>query len=181
MTSELIQLSSHDRALASCGCRRSRWATARRRATCGWPIPTTAQPPTRKIIRQGRSCAATVMKMPPTVRNKKSAELSASSLKFVTGTSKATTWSCPRLKSSMQFCRSRIFLKKSLLSSLTGFTVGAGAKGGPWGEYPTFCSLDSVPFGGAGCRAMKAGMNTPSSRMAMGSTKRRYGSKQTKL
>lgn len=56
-------------------------------------------------------------------------------LKFVEGEIIETilSWTCE--KSSMQFCRSRIFRKKSLLNSPAGFTVAAGAIGGPEAEY----------------------------------------------
>ena len=97
----------------------------------------------------------------------------------------------------MQFWRSRMFRKKScgcqlaerrvgrirrkgkgagctLESSFTGFTVGAGAIGGPLGLYS---KLDVRAMGGAGCRARKEGMKTPSSRIAKGKTLRREGSR----
>lgn len=62
------------------------------------------------------------------------ADESASSEKFVFGTTNPTSWSWTTVKSSMQFCRSPRFLKKSLLNSLAGFTVLAGASGGPRGR-----------------------------------------------
>lgn len=68
--------------------------------------------------------------------------------------------------------------KKSLESSLTGLTVGAGAMGGPRGEYSK--DVERVT-GGAGCRAMNEGMKTPRRRPASGSTVRRWGSRQTKV
>lgn len=51
--------------------------------------------------------------------------------KFVRGARREMALSCRREKSSMLFWRSRILRKKSLESSLTGLTVGAGARGGP--------------------------------------------------
>lgn len=91
------------------------------------------------------------------------------------GPTKPITPSCTTEKSSMQFCRSRMLRKKSFESSLTGFTVGAGAIGGPLGEYSN--ELVSAT-GGAGWRARKAGMNTPSKSIAKGSTERSDGSRQ---
>lgn len=55
-------------------------------------------------------------------------------LKFVEGAIMETILSWRREKSSIQFCKSRMFLKKSLLNSATGLTVGAGAIGGPVAE-----------------------------------------------
>lgn len=65
--------------------------------------------------------------------------------------------------------------KKSFESSLTGFTVGAGAIGGPLGLYS---KLDVRAMGGAGCRARKEGMNMPRRRIAKGNTLNKLGSKQ---
>lgn len=55
--------------------------------------------------------------------------------KLVDGVSVEITLSCITEKSSIQFCKSRMLRKKSFDSSLTGFTVGAGANGGPSAEY----------------------------------------------
>lgn len=48
---------------------------------------------------------------------------------------KAMVASCARLKSSMQFCKSRMLRKKSLLSSGAGLMVCAAASGGPLKGY----------------------------------------------
>lgn len=79
----------------------------------------------------------------------------------------------------MEFCRSRILRKKSLLSSLTGFTVGAGAIGGPPGEYSK--ALYDTVVGAAGCRAMNDGMNMASIVTTSGRTESSCGSRHTKV
>ncbi len=83
----------------------------------------------------------------------------------------------------MLFCRSRILRKKSLDSSLTGLTVGAGANGGPPMLYPKDGPFIEVVIvgGGAGWRAMKDGIRRPSKSITRGSTVNRYGSKQTNV
>ena len=93
----------------------------------------TTQPIIRNIKRHGIKCEA--MNMNPAVANvnMKRVEESASLEKFVDGVSTVRTLSWSREKSSMLFCRSRILRKKSLDSSLTGLTVGAGARAGPLG------------------------------------------------
>lgn len=62
---------------------------------------------------------------------RKSVEERGSLEKFVGGVRREIILSWRREKSSMLFWRSRMLRKKSLESSLTGLTVGAGAKGGP--------------------------------------------------
>ncbi|KAK4645331.1 hypothetical protein QC762_0031130 [Podospora pseudocomata] len=64
----------------------------------------------------------------------KIADESASSEKLVTGTIRVTTLSWTTEKSSMTFWRSPMLRKKSLDSSLVGWKLRAGAKGGPRGE-----------------------------------------------
>jgi hypothetical protein len=96
-------------------------------------------------------------------------------LKFVDGVTTEIIWSCRRLKSSMQFWRSRMLRKKSRESSFTGFTVGAGARGGP---VVLYWKLWETVVGGAGWRAMKAGMRRARRMIANGRTKIRYGSRQ---
>lgn len=80
----------------------------------------------------------------------------------------------------MLFCKSRMFRKKSFDSSLTGFTVGAGASGGPPMLYPklgTFAE-EVIVGGGAGCRAINEGIRSPSKTVTSGRTVKRYGSRQ---
>jgi len=92
--------------------------------------------------------------------------------------------SCKREKSSMLFWRSRMLRKKSRESSFTGFTVGAGAIGGPltlyWKELEELEFEEVTVGGGAGCRAMKAGIRRARRSRASGRTERRYGSRQIK-
>lgn len=84
----------------------------------------------------------------------------------------------------MLFCKSRMLRKKSLDSSFTGFTVGAGAVGGPAELYVKDVVSEDVKGvivdGCGGCRATNAGMRRKSRTSASGSTESRYGSKQTK-
>lgn len=121
--------------------------------------------------------------MNPAVANVKrnSVEERASSEKFVGGVSTVRILSCRREKSSILFCRSRILRKKSLLSSLTGFTVGAGASAGPVGVYAKLGTWEETVVGAAGWRAMKEGMRRARRRTARGRTEKRYGSRQMKV
>ena len=105
--------------------------------------------------------------------NRNKVEERASSEKFVGGVRTVRTLSCKREKSSIEFCKSRIFLKKSLLSSLTGFTVGAGARAGPVGVYAKLGAWEEIVFGAAGWRAMKAGIRRARRRIASGRTVKR--------
>lgn len=105
--------------------------------------------------------------------NRKRVEERASSEKFVGGVRTVMTLSCRREKSSMLFCRSRILRKKSFESSLTGLTVGAGARAGPVGVYMKFGFCEDTVVGAAGCRAMKAGIRTARRRTARGNTESR--------
>lgn len=68
--------------------------------------------------------------------------------------------------------------KKSLLSSLTGLTVTAGAIGGPLVEYEK--EWDTV-VGAAGWRTINDGIKSARRSVANGSTNRIGGSRQTKL
>lgn len=137
------------------------------------------QPMIRKIKRHGIRCEAMNMNEPVTKVARKTVDESGSSLKFVGGVIRSITLSCSREKSSMLFCRSRMLRKKSLDSSFTGLTVGAGAIGGPEVEYEKV-SEESVS-GGAGCRAMNEGMRTARRRTARGRTETRYGSRHTNV
>jgi len=72
--------------------------------------------------------------------------------------------------------------KKSLESSLTGLTVGAGARGGPVAEYwkdPEVCEV--IVGGAAGCRAMNEGIRRARRTTTSGRTVKRYGSRQTNV
>lgn len=77
-----------------------------------------------------------------------------------------------------------MFRKKSLESSLTGLTVGAGAIGGPAVEYLNDEELADVRgvmvCGWAGCRATKEGMSRARRMRTSGNTESRYGSRQMK-
>ena len=83
-----------------------------------------------------------------TTRKRNKVDDNGSFEKFVEGDIRAITVSWRREKSSMQFWRSRMFLKKSLESSLTGLTTGAGAIGGPVVEYVNESVV--IVVGGAG-------------------------------
>lgn len=102
----------------------------------------------RKMTRQGRRWEPMNMREEPMKRKRKRVEERGSLLKFVGGVMTEMILSWTREKSSMLFCRSRIFLKKSLLSSLTGLTVGAGAIGGPVVEYEK--DSEDIVVGAAG-------------------------------
>ena len=121
--------------------------------------------------------------MNPAVANvkRKRVEERASSEKFVGGVRTVSTLSCRREKSSILFCRSRMLRKKSLDSSLTGLTVGAGARAGPLGVYAKFELWEATVVGAAGCRAMKDGIRRARRRNTRGKTERRYGSRQMKV
>ncbi len=69
---------------------------------------------------------------------------------------------------------------------MTGFTVGAGARGGPLVEYGKVarlvCAVEvGIVGGGAGWRAIKAGIRSARRRSASGRTVSMYGSRQTKV
>lgn len=127
--------------------------------------------------RQGRRWDAIESSKVAVNANRKIVDDSGSFEKFVDGVRRDSSLSCTREKSSMQFCRSRMLRKKSFERSFTGFTVGAGAIGGPVEMYGV---LDVVE-GGAGCRAMKEGIRRPRRRKMKGRTVRRYGSRQMKV
>jgi hypothetical protein len=107
-------------------------------------------------------------------------ELRFSFEKFVRGVRKERTASCRRLKSSMQFCRSRMLRKKSLENSGAGLIVLAPAKGGPL-RLPCQRSASPTWISGSGCRARKLGTMTKNSKQASGSTGNRYGSTHKKV
>lgn len=67
-------------------------------------------------------------------RKRKMVDERASLEKFVGGVMVLRIRSCMVLKSSMEFCRSRILRKKSLDISLAGLMVRGGARGGPFIE-----------------------------------------------
>jgi len=82
-------------------------------------------------MRQGRRWEAMNIVRAVKKAKRKSVEDRGSLEKLVDGVRTERILSCRREKSSMLFWRSRMLRKKSLESSLTGFTVGAGARGGP--------------------------------------------------
>lgn len=129
------------------------------------------QPIVRKIKRHGMRWEAMNINAAVTTRKRNRVDDSGSLEKFVEGDIIAIIVSWRREKSSMQFWRSRIFRKKSLDSSLTGLTVGAGAIGGPAVEYVKESVV--IVVGGAGWRAMKEGMRMARRRTANGRTVRR--------
>ena len=96
--------------------------------------------------RHGRRWEATNSVQLTMKRNKKMVEESASFEKLVGGARAWTTASCMILKSSMLFCRSRMFRKKSFDISAAGLMVFGGARGGPWREYDGVC--DAATGGG---------------------------------
>lgn len=138
----------------------------------------TNQPPPRKQKLHGIRWEPTNIAAVDMKRNTKSVLDSGSLEKFVFGPMRDIVRSCTTEKSSMQFWRSRMLRKKSFDNSLTGLTVGAGAMGGPFGEYS---KLLVSAIGGAGCRARKLGMKTPKSSMARGRTERSEGSRHTNV
>jgi len=81
--------------------------------------------------RQGRRWEAIKRREESVNAKRKRVEERGSLEKFVGGVRREMSLSWRREKSSMLFCRSRMLRKKSLESSLTGLTVGAGARGGP--------------------------------------------------
>ena len=105
------------------------------RCTVGCPRQVTVQPMIRKIRRQGMRWEAMNMKEAVVKVKRNKVDDRGSLEKFVGGVRSFMMWSCRREKSSMLFWRSRMLRKKSRESSLTGLTVGAGAIGGPEGEY----------------------------------------------
>lgn len=93
------------------------------------------QPMIRNMKRHGIKWEAMNINAAVTIRKRKRVEDRGSSEKLVEGVTRAMILSWRREKSSILFWRSRMFRKKSLESSLTGLTVGAGAIGGPVVEY----------------------------------------------
>lgn len=103
----------------------------------------------RAMKRHGRRCDTRKRRQVAIKRKRKIVEESGSFEKFVGGVTIFRTRSCMVLKSSMQFCRSRIFRKKSFDISEAGFMVLGGASGGPFMEYEVPVTI----AGGGGCRA----------------------------
>jgi hypothetical protein len=148
----------------------------------GCPRLVIVQPTKRKIIRQGRRWEAMKRIKAERKVKRKRAEERGSLLKFVRGVMTDMILSWIREKSSMLFWRSRILRKKSRESSLTGLTVGAGARGGPVAEYWKVAEVCEVIVGGAaGCRAMNEGTRRARRSTTSGRTVRRYGSRQTNV
>lgn len=140
------------------------------------------QPIRRNIIRQGRRWEAMKRIRAERKVKRNRVEERGSLLKFVGGVRREMILSWTREKSSMLFCRSRMLRKKSRESSLTGLTVGAGARGGPVAEYWKVAEVCDVIVGGAaGCLAMNEGMSRARRSTASGKTVKRYGSRQTNV
>ena len=127
--------------------------------------------------RQGTSCESSSRAQQATTRTMKSAEELRSLPKLVYGVMSRVIRSCTTAKSSMLFCRSRMFRKKSLLISPTGLIVFGGASGGPAREYVVVV-FGIVAVGGGGCRTRKAGTMIKSTIVAGGIVARRYGFRQ---
>ncbi len=89
---------------------------------------------TRPTNRQGSRCEDMKSKQVATKRKRKIVDERGSFEKFVGGVTFLRTRSCIVLKSSMQFCKSRIFRKKSFDISPTGLIARGGARGGPFME-----------------------------------------------
>jgi hypothetical protein len=148
----------------------------------GCPRLVIVQPMKRKITRQGSRCEAMKRTRAERKVKRKRAEERGSLLKFVGGVMREIILSWIREKSSMLFWRSRILRKKSRESSLTGLTVGAGARGGPVAEYWKVAEVCEVIIGGAaGWRAMKEGMRRARRSTTSGRTVKRYGSRHTNV
>lgn len=91
--------------------------------------------------------------------------------KLVGGARNLTRASCNLLKSSMEFCRSLILRKKSLLRSGAGLTLFGGAIGGPPNDCCRSASPVAIAFaGGGGCRARNAGTMMKNRHAASGIT-----------
>lgn len=101
-------------------------------------------------------------------RNMKRPEDKASSEKLSGGMTHLKKISCTTLKSSIPFCRSRIFLKKSFDVSPAGLIVRGGARGGPFKVYEVDASC-----GGGGCRTRYAGIRMKKRAQTIGNTERR--------
>lgn len=99
--------------------------------------------------RHGSRCDTRKRTHVATKRKRKIVEERGSFEKLVGGVTVLMTRSWIVLKSSMQFCRSRMFRKKSLDISEAGLMVRGGASGGPFIEY----EVPVIVAGGGGCRA----------------------------
>ena len=131
-----IQLSSHERAVVEAGRICDLYMPLKASScTVGWPSAIATQPDTRAMKRHGRRCEVKNKIQVATKRKRKMVEESGSLEKLVGGARAAIRASCTVEKSSMMFCRSRMFRKKSFDISGAGRTERAGAKGGPDIEY----------------------------------------------
>jgi len=113
---------------------------------------------------------------PPSVVNARTVDESGSSRNVVTCTTHALTRSYKLLKSSIEFWISRMFIKKSRLSSGAGF---AGCRGGDMAEVTSVGALDNVD-GGGGCRASYPGTRRANTTMNRGSEIKSPGFKVTR-
>ena len=96
----------------------------------GYCITVTVHPPTKATPLQGTQFPVISTTTVTSTNPMKSADDLLSSEKLVSGVIAAANASCKRLKSSILFCRSRMFRKKSRLRSGTGCIVGGGLRGG---------------------------------------------------
>ena len=112
--------------------------------------PIKAHPPVKNAPRHGTVLENRKSRQDVKKRIKNTNEDSDSSEKLVRGATMATRRSCTMEKSSMLFCRSRMFLKKSLLISGAGLMPRGNAEAGPRIEKASF----GVAPGGGGCRVM---------------------------
>ena len=143
----------------------------------GCPKGTTAHVVRRARNRQGMRCEESSRTQQAITRTMKSAEELRSLLKLVYGVKSRMIRSCITAKSSILFCRSRMFLKKSLLISPAGLIVFGGASGGPVREY-VVAVLGIVVVGGGGCRTRNAGIMMKRTIVAGGRIANRYGFRQ---
>ena len=88
----------------------------------------------RATNRQGKWWDVMKSRHDVTNRKRKMVDERASFEKFKGGVTVLITRSCNILKSSMEFCKSRILRKKSFDISPAGLMVRGGASGGPFIE-----------------------------------------------
>lgn len=88
----------------------------------------------RVTNRQGTRWEVMKSKQVAMKRKRKTVDERGSFEKFVDGVTFWRTRSCIVLKSCMQFCKSRMFRKKSFDISPAGLMARGGARGGPFME-----------------------------------------------
>ena len=106
-----------------------------RLCTLGWPRAITVQPDTRAIKRHRSRCDVRNSMHAKVNRKRKIADERGSFEKLVGGVTAASIASWAVEKSSIRFCKSLMFRKKSLDNSEVGLVVRGGASGGPAMEY----------------------------------------------